>query len=448
LYGGQNHGILWATVVRSLSAAGSESKGASMFNKKLRFPQSMALAIFLSLLTWILLPQSAYAQTYTVVYNFTGGNDGANPLAGVTIDCVGNLYGTTSVGGGQGFGTVYHLVHAAQGWRFFLLYTFLGETDLTSDGGSPYARVVIGPDGLLYGTTHFGGDGPGCESWYGCGTVFSVKPGKTVGSWEETVLYRFGVDNGSNPDYGDLVFDKAGNLYGTTKNGGAYQQGTVYEMKHDRGIWTEKVLYSFAGTPDGASPLSGPVFDQAGNLYGTTSAGGANGWGTLYQLSSSGSGWTETILDSLQNGSDGLTPAAGVIFDPSGNLYGATQTAGSGGGGTLFELSPLSAGTWSFNTIYGFLGPALGGPFRSVTMDAAGNLYGTTSGDGAHLWGSVFKLTHSNGRWTYTSLHDFTGGADGGTPYGGLMFGANGNLYGTTSIGGASGNGVVFEITP
>jgi uncharacterized repeat protein (TIGR03803 family) len=448
LYGGQNHGILWAIVVRPLSAAGSALKGASMFNKRLRFLQSMVLAIFMSMSTSILLHRSAQAQTYNVVYNFTGGNDGATPLAGVTIDRVGNLYGTTSVGGGQGFGTVFHLVHAGHDWRFFLLYTFLGETDLTSDGGSPYARVVIGPDGLLYGTTHFGGDGPGCESWHGCGTVFSVKPGKTVGPWEETVLYRFGVDGGSNPDYGDVVFDKNGNLYGTTRNGGAYWQGTVYELTTNGGIWTEKVLYSFAGSPDGASPLSGPVFDQAGNLYGTTSAGGANGWGTLYQLSPSGSGWIETILDSFQNGSAGLTPTAGVIFDPSGNLYGATQTGGSGGGGTLFELSPLWGGSWNLSTLYGFLGPALGGPFRSVAMDAAGNLYGTTAGDGTHLWGSVFKMTPSNGGWIYTSLHDFTGGADGGTPYGGLVFGAGGNLYGTTSIGGAYGDGVVFEITP
>ena len=177
-------------------------------------------------------------------------------------------------------------------------------------------------------------------------------------------------------------------------------------------------------------------------------AGGANGWGTVYQLKLSGSGWAENILYSFQQGNDGLAPTAGLIFDPSGNLYGATQTGGIGGGGTAFELTPLSGGTWNLSTLYGFLGPAFGGPYRSVIMDNAGNLYGTTSGDGAHQWGSVFKLTRSSGGWTYSSLHDFTGGTDGGTPYGSLVFDANGNLYGTTYAGGANGEGVVFEITP
>lgn len=417
-----------------------------MFNQKLPMPWSMAGAILMSM--WIVPAPSAQAQTYNVVHNFTGGTDGATPLAGMTIDRADGLYGTTSAGGGQGFGTVFRLVHSGHDWHFFLLYTFQGQTDQSSDGGAPYARVVIGPGDLLYGTTHFGGDGPGCKAWYGCGTVFSLKPGKAVGPWEETVLYRFGTDGGSNPDYGDVVFDQAGNLYGTTRNGGAYLQGTVYQLTPNGGNWTEKVLYSFAGSPDGASPLSGPVFDQAGNLYGTTSAGGANGWGTLYQLKPAGSAWTENILDSLQNGSDGAVPTGGVIFDPAGNLYGATQTSGTGGGGTAFELSPLSGGGWSLSTLYGFPGPAFGGPFRSVVMDNAGNLYGTTSGDGTHDWGSVFKLTRTNGGWTYSSLHDFTGASDGGAPYGGLAFDAYGNLYGTASVGGAYGNGVVFEIAP
>ncbi len=366
----------------------------------------------------------------------------------MTIDPAGNLYGTTSAAGARGFGTVYRIVHAGANWRFYLLYTFLGQTDQTNDGGAPYSRVVIGPDGLLYGTTHSGGDGQGCKAWYGCGTVYSLKPGETVAPWQETLLFRFGTDDGSNPDYGDVVFDQAGNLYGTTRNGGAYLQGTVYELTPNVTGWTEQVLYSFAGPPDGTSPLSGPVFDQSGNLYGTTSAGGASGWGTVYQLKLSGSGWAENILYSFQQGSDGLAPTAGLIFDPSGNLYGATQTGGIGGGGTAFELSPLSGGTWNLSTLYGFLGPAFGGPYRSAIMDSAGNLYGTTSGDGAHQWGSVFKLTRSSGGWTYSSLHDFTGGTDGGTPYGSLVFDANGNLYGTTYAGGANGEGVVFEITP
>ncbi len=392
---------------------------------------------------------SAQAQTYNVVHNFTGGDDGAVPLAGVTIGRGDVLYGTASEGGGQGYGTVFRLTQSGDDWHFSLLYSFQGQTDQSNDGGAPYARVMIGPDGLLYGTTHSGGDGFGCKEWHGCGSVFRLKPGKSIGPWEETVLYRFGVGGGSNPDYGDVVFDESGNLYGTTRNGGAHLQGAVYELTPTGRSWTEKVLYSFAGTPDGASPLSGPLLDQAGNLYGTTSAGGANGYGTLYQLKASASGWTENVIASFQgDGSDGLTPSAGVIFDSAGHLYGATVSGGSGGGGTVFELSTLSGGGWNLSTLYSLAGPALGGPFRSLVRDSAGNLYGTTSGDGANQWGSVFKLTRSENGWIYTSLHDFTSAADGGTPYGGLAFDSKGNLYGTASAGGTYGEGVVFEITP
>jgi uncharacterized repeat protein (TIGR03803 family) len=417
-------------------------------NLKRWIPAATSLSGALALAVVPAQTRLAEAQTYTVVHNFTGGSDGAYPLAGVTIDRGGNFYGTTSAGGDKGWGTVYRLVHSGPSWRCYPLYNFAGEDDQSSDGGAPYAGVVIGTDGALYGTTHSGGDGQGCKAWYGCGTVFRVKPGKIVAPWEETLLFRFGTEDGSNPDHGEVVFDQAGNLYGTTRNGGAYLQGTVYELIPAGVGWTEKVLYSFAGPPDGSAPLSGPVFDQAGNLFGTTSGGGADGLGTVYQLKPSASGWTENVLHSFQNESDGLSPTAGVIFDQSGNLYGATQTGGAGGGGTVFELILSSSGGWSLNSLYGFLGPANGGPYASVVMDKAGNLYGTTSGDGAGQWGSVFKLTQSNGVWTSTSLHDFTGGADGGAPYGRLVFDLNGNLYGTASLGGTYGAGVVFEITP
>lgn len=407
---------------------------------------SAALALTIALA----LAQLAEAQTYNVVHNFTGGSDGANPIAGVTVDSAGNLYGTTSAAGRNGFGTVYRLVRSGPNWLFYLVYTFNGLTQNSTDGSAPYSRVVIGPDGFLYGTTHSGGNGQGCRALHGCGTVYSVKPkpGNIWVPWEETVLYQFGTYDGSNPDYGDLVFDQAGNLYGTTRNGGAYLQGAVYELTPSGGTWSEQVLYSFAGSPDGSAPFSGPIFDQAGNLYGTTNAGGANGWGTAYQLKPSGPPWTENILHNFQGGSDGIAPTGGVVFDAAGDLYGATQTGGAGGGGTVFELTPQSSGSWNLNPLYGFLGQGFAGQYRTVAMDNAGNLYGTTSGGGAHPWGSVFKLTRSNGGWTYSSLHDFTGGADGGTPYGSLVFDASGNLYGTTYAGGVNGQGVVFEISP
>jgi uncharacterized repeat protein (TIGR03803 family) len=383
----------------------------------------------------------------TILHNFTGGRDGANPMAGLTLNAAGGLYGTTIAGGANGLGTVFQLVRSGDTWELHSLYAFNGLNN-PRDGFSAYAGVVIGPDGLLYGTTHSGGDGNGCMQWYGCGTVFHIAPGRTARAWDEGILHRFGDADGSNPDHGDLAFDHAGHVYGTTRNGGAYQQGAVYELTSNRGIWTETVLHSFSGSPDGASPLSGIVFDREGNLYGTTEDGGANGWGTVYRLMPSGSEWREDVLNSFGNGTDGFTPTAGLILDASGNLYGATQDGGTGGGGTVFELSPLADDSWTFITLTNLLGPSSGGPNSNLIMDNAGNLYGTTSGDGSQLWGSVFKLTWSDGAWSYTSLHDFSGGIDGGTPYSSLAFDANGNLYGTAYSGGAYGYGVVFEITP
>jgi uncharacterized repeat protein (TIGR03803 family) len=389
----------------------------------------------------------APSQTYTVLHSFAGAEDGANPVAGLTLDSAGNLYGDTSAGGRRGYGTIFQLARSLSGWRFSLLYTFLGLSNRSNDGAVPYARLAFGPDGALYGTTHSGGDGEGCRQLHGCGTVFRVKPwpGQIPGPWQETVLHQFGTDDGSNPDRGDVVFDAAGNLYGTTRNGGASGEGTVFDLSRTGDSWTESVLHSFAGAPDGSAPLCGPAFDRSGNLYGTTIAGG-NGWGTVYRLSNSAGGWTENILHTFQDGIDGVLPSTGIVFDREGNLYGATQTGGSGGGGTLFELTGSSDGAWSLNAIYDFDGLNLGGAFHTLLMDNVSRFYGTTSTGGANQWGAVFKLTRSDDGWTYWSLHDFTGGEDGGTPYGDLVLDAHGNLYGTTYAGGGNGNGVVFQI--
>ena len=348
--------------------------------------------------------------------------------------------------GAWGIGTAYRFWRAADSWHFQALYAFDGLNNLR-DGFAPYAGLVIGSDGSLYGTTHAGGQGSDCAQRYGCGTVFRISPGANIGAWDEAVLHGFGYSDGSNPDHGDLVFDHAGNLYGTTRNGGANGQGTVFELTSNRGAWTETVLHSF-GEVDGASPLSGVVFDGQGNLYGTTSAGGADGMGTVYRLQPSGAGWGEDVLYSFTNGIDGSTPVAGLIVDTSGNLYGATETGGTAGGGTVFELSTTAGGSWSFTTLVSLSGPPSGGPAGNLLMDAGGNLYGTTSGDGSQNFGSVFKLTWSNGAWSYHSLHDFTGGMDGGTPYSRLVLDATGDLYGTASADGAYGQGVIFEIAP
>ena len=268
--------------------------------------------------------------------------------------------------------------------------------------------------------------------------------------WTETVLYQFsGSSDGANPGYGEITFDQAGNIYGTTFFGGMNAQGCC--VRTDALGWRldgARDSHFQRVTSDGENPYSSVVFDAAGNLYGTTYAGGAHGYGTVFQLTPSGSGWTENTLYAFQNLSDGGQPFGGVVFDSAGNLYAATSSGGSGNGGTVYQLMP-SGGSWVFSLLYSFARAGyLPGSYDSLTMDAAGNLYGTTKQDGAHGAGSVFKLTPSGGGWTETDLYDFTGGSDGGVPYGSVLIDASGNLYGTASQGGTNGYGVIWEITP
>jgi uncharacterized repeat protein (TIGR03803 family) len=426
-------------------------------NKRFPLASRVALAILtaVSACATVARPQCAQAQTFTVIHSFTPGGDGSSPI-GLTVDRAGTFYGMAESGGASGLGTVFRLTHQPSGWVLTPLYNFIGG----SDGAHPSAStgVVIGPNGSLYGTTFYGG-GSSCGG-LSCGTVFNLRPSphtspRVLGGWTETVLYRFaGGSDGANPT-GDLIFDQAGNLYGTTYGGGgscpADGCGTVYELKPSGGGgWTETVLYGFTGGSDGRFPEGGAIFDKVGNLYGTTNDAGAYS-GSIFQLSPSESGWTKTVLHNFQAGSDGAFPVGGLIFDSSGDLYGTTASNGLRGGGTLFELSP-PGGIRTFSVLYSFIcssgcvnGP---GPQASLFMDPAGNLYGTTSQDGTHGYGSVFKLTPGAVGWTYTSLHDFTGGSDGGYPYSNVVLGANGNLYGTASQGGTQGYGVVWEIMP
>jgi uncharacterized repeat protein (TIGR03803 family) len=246
------------------------------------------------------------------------------------------------------------------------------------------------------------------------------------------------------------LIDSAGNIYGTTFSGGNLQAcggtgcGTVYKLTRSGSGWMQSVLHRFSG-PDGATPYSGLVPDAAGNLYGTTVNGGASGNGTVYQVTPSGSGWTETVIHDFQNSSDGRWPVAGLVMDAAGNLYGAAEVGGSGGGGTVYKLT-FSNGHWTFATIYSFTGTA--GPYSRLTLDGDGNLYGSTYGDGSAGFGMVFKLTRFNGGWSLGVLHNFSGGSDGASPLGGVILDASGNVYGTAETGGAYGQGVVFKIAP
>lgn len=410
--------------------------------------QSSHRVILAVLVISLLQAAVAQAQTFTVLHTFIGQSDGANPVAGVTIDATGNLYGTTSAGGLQGFGSVYRLVPSGGSWSFSMLYAFQGFTEYSEDGGSPYSRLTIGPDGALYGTTRIGGNGGnggGCREEHGCGTVYRLQP-QFGGGWKETVLYQFGYYDGENPFYGDVVFDGTGNLYGGTRNGGANSQGAIFKLTPQNGGWAESVIYSFSGA-DGSAPLGGPAIDSAGNLYGTTSLGGTGGYGVVYRLQSAGLDWSGAILHAFQGG-DGMTPASAVVLDQSGNVYGATQAGGVTGDGVAFELTSAAQGSWSLTMLFGFRGADPQGTYRTLTRDSAGNLFGTTATGGVYQSGSVFKLSLVHGQWVYTTLHDFTGGNDGANPYGTLSFDANGNIYGTAENGGIYGNGVVFQITP
>ena len=383
----------------------------------------------------------------------------------MSIDAAGNLYGTTVRGGGQGdcpppggCGSVFQLAFTGSNWVETLLHGFNGPYGFdrgrgafaATDGAYPYAKAIIGPNGSLFGTTHHG-------ATFDSGTVYQLT--SSGGGWTETVLHRFtGGRDGGSP-YGDVTFDQAGNVYGTTVEGGAYSWGTVFGLTRSGASWTKSILYSFQGGGDGAWPYAGVIVDNAGNLYGTTGAGGAAdckyggpNCGTIFQLTPSGSGWTEKIIYNFHDGTDGGSPSS-LIFDGSGNLYGTI--CGGLSGGAIFMLAP-AGGNWTFRVLYkltetscGFLG--------GLTLDTAGNLYGATSSGGAYDRGTIYKLTRSGGGWWYTDLYDFTGGSDGGQPNNSLVFDTNGNLYGTTQYGGVShycggafytGCGVVFEITP
>ena len=285
------------------------------------------------------------------------------------------------------------------------------------------------------------------EGGTGRGILFSLKPpvpGPFPTPWTESQLYVFTRDDGSEGPLGGLAMDAAGNLYGTTCNGGANGEGAVYELARSGGGWSYHVVYSFQSRADGW-PHSGVTIGLDGNLYGTSGVGGRVGCGQVYKVTPSGA---ETTLYTFQNESDGCTPAAGLVFDHAGNLYGATANGGGNGGGVVYELSP-GGGGWTLNALYSLSGTPgnWDGPRSSPFMDAANNLYLTTVTGGAFGCGRAFKLTNGGSGWAYKSLQDFTCGTGGDSPYG-LVVDGNGRVYGVLYDGGPYGYGVAFQILP
>jgi uncharacterized repeat protein (TIGR03803 family) len=395
---------------------------------------------------------AASAQSLTTLYSFTGGTDGAYPSASLIADPSGALYSTTIIGGAHGYGTVFRLKPPSappHPWSETVLYSFAGG----SDGASSFAGVNADASGALYGTTYTNGSGPGGAY----GTVFKLTPPFLVlpgVPWSETVLHRFtGDSDGGQPGFAGLIADASGALYGTTEIGGEYGWGTVFKLTPPLGPhhpWSQTVLYSFNGGADGAYPSAGLIADASGALYGTASLGGI-GYGTVFKLtpSTSDGAWTETVLYSFTNGAGAGSDnsVSGLVADASGALYGTTASGGEHGAGTVFKLKPplldLPGVPWSETVLYSFYGGTDGGvPYAGLIGDASGALYGTTFGGGSG-YGEVFKLTPpatTEGAWTVSVLHRFTGG-DGANPYAGLIADASGALYGTTYDGGGSGCG-------
>jgi len=440
---------------------------------------SLILAGSLTIFSAIAWPQALAPSRPTtqeeILYNFDlTGLSGRYSVAGLVRDAEGNLYGTTSQGGKGKAGTVFKLSPQSGGnWTVKLLHDF-SEDD--AKGSQPVAGVILDAAGNLYGTTQAGGAVTGACYPGGCGTVFELSP-QAGGGWSEKVLYSFlGKPDGNLPT-SSLAFDSAGNLYGTTQEGGDYTLGecdsvgcgTVFELSsQSEGGWTEKVLYNFQGNPDGSSPRAGLVLDAAGNLYGTTFGGGnatcyLGDCGTVFELvRKPGNSWIEKLRYSFRGQPDGYAPAAGLIFDAAGNLYGSTAGGGAStstclftGCGTVFELMPKSGLIWAEEILYTFLGPQSDGDGPSgIVFDPTGNLYGTTYGGGSRALGTVFELSpQSGGIWSETLLHSFRGfHTDGRNPYAGVILDPAGNLYGTTGYGGngtcISGCGTVFKVTP
>jgi uncharacterized repeat protein (TIGR03803 family) len=328
----------------------------------------------------------------TLLYSFSGTPDGKYPFGGLVIDSAGNLYGTTAEGGNSTNSGVVFKVDPSGAES--VIYSFSG-----TDGSSPHDGLIFDAQGNLFGTTEFGGA-------YGNGAVFELMPG-SGGAWTEKVLYSF-IDNsgdGANPMAG-LVLDKAGNLFGTTFSGGiGVGYGVVFELTRSGNNWNENLLYTFTGSSDGGAPLAGLTIHD-GNLYGTTVRGGMGG-GVVFELKAGSGGWTESVLYTFTGHPDGTEPYAGVIFDKSGNAYGTTAHGGwrycTIGCGAIFKLAPKSGGGWQETVLYRFNGHGVGDgeyPSGSVLLqDPKGHLYGTASrgGRGTHCYGTgcgvVFELT-------------------------------------------------------
>jgi len=412
----------------------------------------------LALIVLAFTAASAAQATFGVLHSFGSTGDGTAPWGRLIGDKQGNLYGTTSSGGAFGGGSVFKLSppSGAGGWTETILYSFPRSS---SDYESPESGLVFDTVGNLYGTTFAGGVS-------NSGSIFELSPpALSGGAWTETTLFKFSTTTGLGP--GGLLRSAAGILYGTTLWG-----ENVYELKPPAvpgGPVKEKTLFTFNSGSNGLEPMyegSALVSDKAGNLYGTTADGGAFGAGEVFELSppaTLGGPWTETVLYSLgAYPTDSIVSTGGLVIDAAGNLYGTGLAGGTSANaaGTVFQISPPAGPglPWTETILHNFTGGATDGsaPYAGLVMDKAGNLYGVTytGGPGNCYFnypgcGTVFELSPSGGgTWTEAILHTFNGTTDGEFPYAGLMITAGNHLLGANSSGGAHGYGTIFEVVP
>ena len=430
----------------------------------------VALLVLL-LPTLVLVTAVARASTETVLYTFPAdGSVGLHPYGALISDASGSLYGTTWSGGNSGAGTVFRLTPSNGSYSFTLLYSFRGG----KDGAFPYSRLAIDSAGNLYGTTFQGGGGTWCtQGRGGCGVVFKLT--LSGGTYTETVIHAFkGGADGYHPHAG-VALDPAGNIFGATYAGGSsacgvggnyddFGCGTIFKLSPSGSVYTKRTVYAFKGAGDGGNPWGDLLLDSSGNLYGTTRFGGDSyacqyyGCGTVFRISpSGGSGFKKALLYSFNQNPQLGNSIAAVVLDSDGNLYGTIGYVMFGFGG-VFKLTPTPKGHWSFSLLYLFQAGADGsGPAAPLVRDGNGNLYGTTVSGGicpasSAGCGTVFKLTPGNNEsFSESILYAFQGGpSDGQDPEAGLFMDQAGNLYGTSVLGGPCENGCgsVFKIAP
>jgi uncharacterized repeat protein (TIGR03803 family) len=416
-------------------------------------------AILMLLAALLVLGGRAALGQESMQYSFGAiSTDAKSPDSNLIFDSKGNLYGTSLSGGAHGYGTVFELSPGTGGvWTETVLYSFGGE--LAHDAGGPTDGLVFDTQGNLYGITSSGGV-------YGYGAAFELSPPAVAGgAWTEQVLHSFDFSTveGSTP-VGSLVIDASGNLYGAASAGGAHFGGAIFELSPGSGgTWTQTILYSFAASGDATAPDAGLVFDKSGNLFGTTYSGGVSNGGAVFELSPAAGGtWTEKVLHSfpINAATDGWQANNALIFDSVGNLYGTTH-AGGHQFGTVFEMIPGAGGTWTEKLVYNFnptdANPDGEYPLGNIVFDSKGNLYGATfgsEGGGFSGFGLIYKLTpQGDGTWTRLILHDFTGdytptnvAMDGTDPRGGVAMDASGNIYGTTDSGGVNAYGTFYVL--